>query len=691
MHKATEQVIMNKRVLKIAEAESEKNRMRNGLGKQWKWRAALLMAALMLLCGSHALAESMNKVPAERIQSVTPPEGIVTIGEPVIADGKVTVRVDDDKTNWTEVLMKGASREQLHTFLTISVPDGMTKGTRENFGALDKETLAGIEQGVAPGWFADYETYPLEDGVMDGSAIFAEILFDETTYVRPEAATGAGTVICWENDSGKRQFEYVQWEIIHSDSSLREVYMPALPLKMLSSVSDALPKGVTAEIETGGVTCTVKSFSLLSSLPIVINAPEGATEAVVYSSNEGKSTKKRLPVEDGKVQLTITPESHSTFAFDHKIGPAQLDYTIAFVSGEEPEEELHDFGLLTVWLLAAEKAPYPYYNEQKVKPVANDRLTIWQGKQKVSNEAIYQEEYGDAHLTQEALVFSEADSGNIRMDVAAPVWAVEYAISGSASDFIYQTNWILELGTEKHPVSSGKDKYVTVYDQPLFKTVQAGRALVYLQDGVTARYGGNVYVISWYDKHNGTVPRLMEYLVITHDEFGEEVFNPVKATEEQIDEPVSEVTAVSQNDWQLVVRYDPQSGDRAIHYDLHMEDDRSVSYNLDGETVFYIPYPDGHSYEDMDVTYQLYHYSQNYQSYVTVPLTPTPYGLRFVEDHLSPFVLMWDDPAQEPEPTIPTETDVPRTGDDTPVEWLLTLLVGSLAAFAYMLRRKRSV
>lgn len=670
--------------------------MQNGMGKQWKWRVALLMAALMLLCGSHALAESMKPVPADRIQQVTLPAGAVTIGEPVIADGKITVHVDDNQTNWTEALMKAPSRNWLDVSLTISAPAGMTKGTRENFGAWDEETLEAIEQGVAPDWFATFETFELEDGALDGSAIFAEISFGETTYAKPEATTGAGTVICWENEEGQRQFEYVQWEIIHSNDLMREIQMPVLSKEALSSVADAHPKGVTAEIEMGSVTCTVECFSLLSSLPIVINAPEGATEAVVYANNGSKPTEERLPVENGKVQLTITPESHPTFDFNKQIEPAELNYTIAFVSGEEPEEELHDFGLLTVWLLTPEKAPYPYYNKQQVKPVDGERLTLWQGGEKVDHQAIFRQEYGNVHLTKEALTFSDQSSANIRMDVAAPVWAVEYAISGSASDFIYQTSWILEPGTEKHPVSSGNSKYVTVYDEPLFKTVQAGRVLVYLQNGVTARYGGNVYVISWYDKHNGTIPRLMEYIVITHDEFGVEIRNDVKQSEEQIDKPVTEVTGVSQNQWQLIVRHDPQSGEQAIHYDLHMEDELGVSYQLDSDTVFYIPYPDGYSYEDEDVTYQLYHYNNDYQSCEVVQLVPTPYGLRFVEDHLSPFVLMWDDPAQATTPPAPIHTpessapNPPETGDDTPLEWLMGMLVISLVAFAYLMRRRHS-
>ena len=106
------------------------------------WLFALLAAALMLLCGAQAIAEKMTPVPAERIRNVTLPEGVVLIGDPVIAEGKVTVYVDDDKTNWTEVLPKAASREIIDAKLTVDAPFAdAAKGVQENFGNGDIYTL----------------------------------------------------------------------------------------------------------------------------------------------------------------------------------------------------------------------------------------------------------------------------------------------------------------------------------------------------------------------------------------------------------------------------------------------------------------------------------------------------------------------------------------------------------------------
>lgn len=519
--------------------------------------------------------------------------------------------------------------------------------------------------------------------------MFAEIRFGQpASYVEPVCASGAGTLLAWKGADGQKQYEYVQWEIHHSNPDTREIQMPLLTTDMLSAVPAALPAGVTAEIEPGGITCTVKDFSALSSLPIVIHAPSGATAAVVYSFNGKETIEQTLEVHGGAVRLTITPDAHTTFR--DQIAPAQLDYSIAFVSGDEPDAALLDFGMVSVWLLAKEKVPYPYYNQQGAKPVNSERLTIRQGAERISNEAVYRETYGNAHLSKAALDFSANNSGNVRMEVAAPSWAAAYGISGSGGNFIYQTNWGLLISSDKHPISSSET--VTLYDQPLFKTVQAGSVLVYLQEGITARYGGYVRVISWYDDVNAETPRLVEYLSITHDTFSETVRNAVVDTEQDIVGTVQEVTAVSENAWELVVRHDPQSGENAIHYDLQMEDARSVSYSLDGDTVFYIPYPEGYAYGDEGVTYQLYHYDDTYQSYTVVELVPTPYGLRFVEDHLSPFVLTWDEGPQDgatPAPTDAPEIDLPQTGDASHLEWLIGILVVSMALLAYVLWRKR--
>ena len=153
------------------------NRKENGMKYRRMWLFALLAAALMLLCGAQAIAEKMTPVPAERIRNVTLPEGVVLIGDPVIAEGKVTVYVDDDKTNWTEVLLKAASRDIIDAKLTVDAPFAdAAKGVQENFGNGDIYTLPAISEGVVPAWFA--ENYPpdkISENSLKSSVVFAEV------------------------------------------------------------------------------------------------------------------------------------------------------------------------------------------------------------------------------------------------------------------------------------------------------------------------------------------------------------------------------------------------------------------------------------------------------------------------------------------------------------------------------------
>ena len=174
-----------------------------------------------------------------------------------------------------------------------------------------------------------------------------------------------------------------------------------------------------------------------------------------------------------------------------------------------------------------------------------------------------------------------------------------YGLNQTGSDFIFRTDWSIVPSSEKHAIRSNET--VRVYDDSLFRLVQAGRTLVYLRSGITARHGGYVRTISWYDSLDAVEPRLMEYISITQEDFSTEVRNALISSENALNSPVTEVTCVSKQDWELIVRHDPQSGEDAIHYDLHMEDTSGVSQELGEETVFYIPYPEGYAYGDVCV------------------------------------------------------------------------------------------
>ena len=645
----------------------------------------IILFSVLLVTGSAALAEDITPVlKDERIQGITLPVGIVTRGEPDVNEGVITLSIDYDATDWTEVLNKNANRDNLCISLRLAAPEGSVKGVCENISDADSSQM--LKDMTVPQWFID-ECSPvnLADRTLSGEAVFAEIQMGQPAMLQFANPTGCGTIVCWENTKGEKTYEYVLWSVNSSDSAVREVPVPQVTEKALSSIPAGLTNSMTAEVELGGVTCIVNDFNGLSSIPLVISAPVEADYAVVSYNKavdgDAKLFTEELRVSNGKVALEITRESHSSFA-KNGIQPAQIDYTIDFFSDDDPETPLSGSGVFSVWLLATEQAPYPYYHHpDNAQPVDMKRLTIYQGDQPVSADGIYRETYGHAHLSSTGLDVTANPSGIIRMEVTPPDWAVAYGLVQSGSDFIFRTDWGIVPSTEKHAIQSSET--VRVYNDSLFRLVQAGRTLVYLRSGITARYGGFVRTISWYDSLNAVEPRLIEYISITQEDFSTEVRNALISSENALSSPVAEVTGISGQDWELIVRHDPQSGEDAIHYDLHIEDTSGISQEVGEETVFYIPYPEGHAYEDESVEYVLYHYSSTYRSYVEVPLEPTPYGLRFVEDHLSPFVLMWN---ASQLPVSPA--DLPQTGDNTPVAWLLLMLAVSLASLICVRRRK---
>lgn len=667
---------------------------------------------LLLLFGAQALSESIQPVPAGRIQSVQLPEGVETIGTPSFSDGKITIRVNDKATNWSNVILQSGSRDMLTVSYVVSAPsEDYIEGTRGDFGADDSETTDALESGAVPGWFEGERLYPLDGGIQDGMAVFAEVRFGQspqTVYVEPVDPSGAGTLFCWEDKNHQKQYEYVQLEIIHSDSSVKTASLPIVTEKMLLSAGSSLPSGISAEAEDGGLTLLIpeEAFSSLSELPITVKAPEGASYAYVYAPKG----RQRVDTDaSGFIQFDIEKTSHDMF--QNGIIPGQLDYSIEFHSSSSSAPDLR---FLTVWLMPADGKSYPERNPGEALAADAARLTIRHGENVLSTSSLYTQSKGTVHLSADTLDVVSHPGSSLCLELAPPAGAVACGVGETGHDFIYITDWGLsDLIDAAHENAQllGSASSVTLYDQPLTKTVtlQNGRLQVALQEGIHAKHGGYIRVICWYNSEEDMKkqsPSLIEYLVVTHDEFSREVRVPFQESESGLTDPVTEVTGISRHPWHLVVRHDPQRGDRAVHYDLRVEDASGSPCFLQEDTVFYLPYPEGTGYENPDVHFQLYHYDDSYKTFVQVDVQKTPFGLRFVENHLSPFAILWDDGessgTESPESPSPSpvgpdggiaaalpEPQIPQTGDARPVG-MTALLLALSVSLALCLRRRKT-
>ena len=193
---------------------------------------------------------------------------------------------------------------------------------------------------------------------------------------------------------------------------------------------------------------------------------------------------------------------------------------------------------------------------------------------------------------------------------------------------------------------------------------------------------GMVRLFFWYDA-DGDLTSLYWALITTSD-VGTFVTRPFHR-EADIRDRVEQPCFVDDrhDDWQLQSHYNPQSGNNAYQVELTLLDDSGLNVQPDGSTVFYLPYPDGMSYQN-GATWTLRHYlDDGYETYETIQVTSTEYGLRFESSSLSPFVLLWDG-GTEPQPAA-----APKTGDSSPLALYAALTALSAALMVLLAARRK--
>ena len=244
----------------------------------------------------------------------------------------------------------------------------------------------------------------------------------------------------------------------------------------------------------------------------------------------------------------------------------------------------------------------------------------------------------------------------------------------------------------------GLDKYV--HEEGLLKNMTPNdkRIAVYAPYISTDVDRAMIRVFYFYDKDGNIINQDQKglYVIVTVSELGVLTTTDVIPEGQLPDGTVVNPVLVSSSytDWQLQTEYNIQSGNQAVQMNLTLLDEFGDEAQLEkgNNNVFYLPYPEGMSYES-GATWTLRHYlNDEYTEYELLTVTATENGLRFETDSLSPFVLLWDMPAQEtpiPDATeVPSTPDVPKTGDNTPLALCAALLALSLAAAAVLLRRK---
>lgn len=214
--------------------------------------------------------------------------------------------------------------------------------------------------------------------------------------------------------------------------------------------------------------------------------------------------------------------------------------------------------------------------------------------------------------------------------------------------------------------------------------------------------GAGFRLIYWYEDINAEVPMLKEYVLVTHDPASAPDFTTPALSEDDLGKqdaafPRVIISRESEDGEHHLFYSDivPQTSDDELHYELRLTD--AAGNPVSTETLkalapltVYIPVPDGLDPYDPSLVFTVSHLNAGSTkvtetfSMQNKTLSMTEYGLCFVVDALSPFVLSWDTAAADP-------AVLPQTGDSAPaLPVLFVLALMSTAALAFLTRKRHA-
>lgn len=612
-----------------------------------KWFGACLFAMLLavVLCGS-ALAETNiydNKVPKNRI-SVSFPKG-VEIKSDVIEDGKISICIDDDWTEWNKVFEESGSFPFIHASLEITPPAGYTQYKATN-GDLRVQDLDKI--------LAHIEEDNIHTGNWHQMQDFAEIdpdgqMIIPRSYETKEDGDGVicayGTLICWSNANGEEYYEYLVIEITHTAKPGQSfpVELEFLPESVLAANnSSTLPSHVTVtELEDGKITFKVGDDSdySMSHFQMRFQVPTELREQVMGAqliTKRGETME--LWFSDGCVTGLDVRCKDLTNVDEQSYVLQWLDMDGVVVG----------YGLFRVYVTPAVLKPWMAYADWNA--MDKGRMTISNDAEKFNITTTYEPDglKGVLRLgfNGETNIKPSVDAlKDVVVKVEPYPGAKYYKWYGGGGSGFYGAdekkveNCEAEIARET-AVSCENGEAVTVIErQPMreYKLARVNKS-VFVQSMPYTEFGGDERVFFWYESLadvEANNPLCVEYFGMIYQPLSMKKFGH---THGNVNEPVTEVTLVTESDAQVMLEVPLQSGDNAECVDISVE----KGARSGGEMEFYMPYPDGHEAGNTQYLYELYHYNSDYSESDEVEITPDEYGIHFTVNSLSPFVLSWE-------------------------------------------------
>mgnify|MGYP004504399631 CR=1 FL=1 len=656
----------------------------------------LAAALCLLLAAGAALAdgEAMGLIDPGRITYTNQTYGLIAELDKS-TPGEVTLRVDSDNTDWSKVVTGTGAQEELSVSFEVAAPDGAKyyssggwSTTEEEWNALPPEEK---------GQYANFDEY-LQDklttpnrSIPDNNKISLDLFYG--TYVQSKRQVAANALrtnvhtyaICW--DMGGGTFQYERISVFASHSNPASNAMKNLRPNFAADIIPDSSQGVSADVTSTSVNYVVEEDAAVTELITRVKVPDGA---YTYRWVGGGRSFFDLVNDDSHVSLSSdSAETHTDHyvlywyrdgAATDLLGCQCLVINVKRLGSTPAVAKLTRITPL--------KAGWDVYAE--MDPVLHQATRLEARKNGVEGW------FNFAPKNSRGMMMGDLSQAHWWLRLRVPQGAKYLADSPAPrGNTLFSPVSEEELGQTLEQAVLERDDWIEledgrewfIYDQSLvfFEAYRDDRITIYHPYPSTDEGQGEARLLTWYDREGDAIylegdKYAGQWYIVTGNELETIQSRPLKDKpgRHPVDCPTIVDPDTRHEQWMLESCYALQSGLDAYQVELHLLDENGEMVQPDGKKEFYLPYPDGMSYE-ANATWRLRHYNDDYTAYTYVDVTATEAGLRFESDSLSPFVLLWDG----------SESTAPKTGDGTPLYLLSGLLVVSAALLLTALRRRK--
>ncbi len=641
--------------------------------KRRKRKAFHIIGLLMiLLCVSGAAsAANIHDVPASRI-SVRLPAGMKAQAH--TSAGRLNLTIDSKNTDWGRVLLQGNDTSYVDVVAGIKAPNGAVYYVMEsNSGNTEEDVLS---------WLDDYEPEDYSTGTLAENGQFVAQCVNDYRVVMPYNEN-TYLYVRWF-DAG---YEEIRTEKLHftSNHTMSEgVYAPLYQIHSDSIIPNySNHSGITAKKTAGEVTYTIiaKPSSRNEKIVTAVRVPVGTAACNLLSLYDGNTP---LTIENGYVLLnTDYPET----------GAPKETFGLEFL---DANGSMIQCGTIAIQHETTEMMPWPaYVTGWKPVPSENQLISVDgnSGVRMPYEAGILSYDFSQIVDDPKAL-----DGSNVSISIKPPKNAkyVRQNCMGGGEGLLGVSK---DGGADPDEIMQWIDaetvnSAISVGEWPVLQTLNTYDGVtLFIPTVPTNLDAGLAYYFYWYEDEaalDENRPSEIWWFAEKSAPFVKVIEYPARKSESDIPDDYDGAIIIGNENWTMITERYLQKGANAQHYELRLTDGEGNTVSPDRNTVIYLPYPAGHSYGD-GTTYTLRHYDAQGGNEAVTSLTPKEKGLRFEVNSFSPFVLQWEEQLiLTNTPELPV-ADLPQTGDNTHIEWLIALQLLSTLGLVCLLRSRRRV